>query len=72
MAIKIQQAEQPPILAKDARDWVQFWKATGNLKGENLSSNKASEGARPKFRGNCTNPWLATKHGRIQSSSHYL
>ena len=50
MATEIQQAEQPPILAKDARDWVHSWKATGNLNGENLSNNRASEGARPKFR----------------------
>lgn len=71
-ATEIQQAEQTPILAKDARDWVQSWKATGNLKGENLSNNRASEGERPKFRANCTNPRLATKHGKTQSSSHII
>ena len=72
MATEIQHAEQPPILAKDVRDWVQSWKATGNLKGENLSNNRASEGVRPKFRANCTNPRLATKHSKTQSSSHII
>ena len=46
MATEIQQTEQLPVLTKDARDWVQPWKATGNLKEEILVATEP-QGARP-------------------------